>query len=292
MAGFALVLTVGAPAGAQSGNRAVDAASGVGEETFGGTPPVLGVGLLVSAPGTGDGEHQVFGADDPAAPRPVFARAIPATSGDGNGIENLCRTPDGPTGPAYAIGNGWNFVITLFATADGRSLGTTGVVCQPLAGLAVDGPPDPPTVPQPPTIGEIWRAAGLPAPTIGTNPAVRGVTGLTTWVWTGGAAPVAVAVGLDGYRITGRAHVVGYGAFSGEGRWVRTASPGGPGDPAFTHTYERKGTYRLGVATIWNATAVMTGPGLTAPLSIDLGSALVTNGRDYPVVAVRSVLVP
>jgi len=290
---IAVVLATPVRAGAQSGNRAVDAASGTGGGTFGGTPPELGVGLLVTAPGTADGGgHDVFHAGDPAAPRPVFARAIPADSGDGNGIENLCRTPAGPTGPEYAIGNGWNFFIELFATVDGRYLGSAGVVCQPLAGPASDGPPDPPDVPQPPTIGEIWRAAGLAAPAIGTNPEVRGVTGLPTWVWTGSAAPVTVAVALDGYRITGRASVVGYGGYSGEGRWTRSDAPGDANDPAFTHTYETRGTYRLGVATIWNADAVMTGPGLATPLSIDLGSALVTNARDYPVVSVRSVLTP
>jgi len=35
---------------------------------------------------------------------------------------------------------------------------------------------------------------------------------------------------------------------------------------------------------------VLTGPGLATPLVINLGTALVTNGRDYPVVEIRSRL--
>jgi hypothetical protein len=73
---------------------------------------------------------------------------------------------------------------------------------------------------------------------------------------------------------------------------VRGKHPGAAGDPAFAHTYETTGTYRLGVATLWTATAVMSGPGLTAPLTIDLGTAVVTNARDYPVVEIRSRLLP
>jgi hypothetical protein len=263
---------------------------GIGE--LGGTPPELGVGLLVSQPGTTGNGHEVYAADDPSAPRPVFERAIPAEVGDPGAatLSNLCHTPDGPTGPEYALGNGWVFNIELFATADGRYLATVGAVCQALDPSAPDEPPPPPPVPQPPTIGEIWRSVGLPVPTIGASPAARGITGLPTWVWTSGSAPVTVSVSLDGYTITGTARIIGYGVYSGEGGWVRTGVAGGPGDPASEHTYEKTGTYRLGVATLWSASAVMTGAGLTAPLAIDLGTAVVTNGRDYHVVQIRSRL--
>jgi hypothetical protein len=154
------------------------------------------------------------------------------------------------------------------------------------------GAPPAPTLPQPPTIGEIWDAARLPTPLVGVSPPARGITGLPTWVWTTGSAPVAVGVALDGYRVTGVARVVGYGVYSGEGGWVRSDHAGAPGDPASAHTYETTGIYRLGVATLWTATAVMTGPGLTTPLTIDLGTAVVTNARDYPVVQIRSRLLP
>ncbi|HEY5013652.1 MAG TPA: hypothetical protein VIK61_13245, partial [Acidimicrobiia bacterium] len=111
-----------------------------------------------------------------------------------------------------------------------------------------------------------------------------------TWIWTGGAAPVAVSVSLSGFRITGTARVVGYGEFPGEGGWFRSRAGGSVDHPAFTHTYETAGTYRLGVATLWSASAVLTGPGLAAPLAFELGTAVVTNGRDYAVVSVRTHL--
>jgi hypothetical protein len=265
---------------------------GIGK--FGGTPPELGVGLLVSAPGTAESGREIYAADDPRAPSPVFVRAVPAEVGvSGAGaLSNLCFTRRGPTGPEYALGNGWIFNIELFATADGRYLATIGAVCQPLDPAAPNAPPPPPPVVQPPTIGEIWRSVGLPIPAIGVSPTARGVTGLPTWVWTSGSAPVAVSVSLGGYTITGTARVVGFGAFSGEGNWVRSSVAGGPGDPASEHTYEKTGTYRLGVATLWSADAVMTGFGLATPLAIDLGTAVVTNARDYPVVQIRSRLLP
>ena len=71
---------------------------------------------------------------------------------------------------------------------------------------------------------------------------------------------------------------------------MHSTGAGTPDAPAAEHTYETTGTFRLGVATRWSASAVMTGPGLATPLTIDLGTAIVTNGRDYPVVQVRSRL--
>jgi hypothetical protein len=191
----------------------------------------------------------------------------------------------------YPLGNGWVFAIELFNTATGAYISTVSTMCVQAVSPAGGAPPAP-TLAQPPTIGEIWDAARLPTPPVGASPDARGITGLPTWVWTNGSAPVAVGVTLDGYRVSGTARVVGYGVFSGEGGWVRSDSAGAPGDPAFAHTYETTGTFRLGVATLWTATAVMTGPGLAAPLTIDLGTAVVTNGRDYPVVEIRSRLLP
>jgi hypothetical protein len=264
--------------------------AGGGEGALHGSPPQLGVGLRVSVPGATGTGHDTYAADDPSAPRPVFERAIPSSSGGGAGaLSNLCMTPDGPTGPEYLLGNGWNYYIELFATATGAYLSTLETVCVPLGPAGIVAPP-PPAVSQPPTIGEIWKAVGLPVPAIGVSPAARGITGLPTWIWTGGAAPVAVSVTLSGFRITGTARVVGYGEFPGEGGWVRSRAGGSVDHPAFTHTYETARTFRLGVATLWSASAVLTGPGLVAPLTIELGTAVVTNGRDYPVVSVNTRL--
>jgi hypothetical protein len=261
-----------------------------GNGTLGGTPPELGVGLNVSIPGTSGTGHESYGAHDPNAPRPVFTRAVPASSGDGASGFNFCQI--GPPDLAhFPLGNGWWFNIELFDTATGAYIATVDRLCVLSAAGAVGAPPAP-TLPQPPTIGEIWNAVGLPTPPVGASPAARGITGLPTWVWTAGSAPVAVGVALDGYRVTGTARVVGYGVYSGEGGWVRSNEAGAAGDPASAHTYETTGTYRLGVATLWTATAVMTGPGLATPLTIDLGTAVVTNALDYPVVEIRSRLLP
>jgi hypothetical protein len=267
-------------------------AHGETSTSFGGAPPVLGVGLLVASPGTVGESHESFRADDKHAPRPLFTRAISASAGMGiAGTSNLCQI-GAPELPAYPLGNGWWFNIELFVTATGADLGTIGRLCVPFAGAPANAAPAAPTPPQPPTLGEIWNAVGLPTPPVGASPDAKGITGLPTWVWTAGSAPVAVAVNLAGYRVTGTARVIGYGVFPGEGGWVRSDVAGGPGEPASEHTYETTGTYRLGVATVWTATAVMTGPGLAAPLAIDLGTAIVTNGRDYPVVQIRSRLLP
>ncbi len=265
-----------------------------GDGKIGSEPPQLEVGLRVMVPGVGGSESETYAADDPRAPRPFYTRAIPATSGAGApGLSNLCFAPGGPTDPQYALGNGWWYTVELFVTATGADRGPVAEICVPFAaGAATDAPPAAPVVPQPPTIGEIWRAVALAEPPLGVSPDGRGVTGLPTWVWTANAVPTTVAVTLDGYTISGTARVAGYAMFSGEGPWERSRVPGSADEPAVTHTYEKTGTYRVGVATIWTAAAQVTGPGITTPITIDLGTAIVTNGIDYPVVQVRSRLLP
>ena len=39
----------------------------------------------------------------------------------------------------------------------------------------------PPTLPEPPTIGEVWRAIQLPIPVVGANPVSRGVKPFSTY---------------------------------------------------------------------------------------------------------------
>jgi hypothetical protein len=264
-----------------------------GHGEFGGSPPALGVGLRVTVAGTDGTGSTTYSDDDPELPRLLFTRAVPALpAGEGvSGLGNLCQVPGTPHDPAFPLGNGWNFEIQLFRSSDGAYLATIGGFCQPLDPDAPNEPPVPPPVTQPPTIGEIWRSIALPVPSIGASPSVRGITGLSTRVWTDGSGPVAIAVSLGGFTITGTANVTGYGVFAGEDGWISSAEAGAADDPAAEHTYETIGTYRLGVATRWSASAVISGPGLVTPLTIDLGTAIVTNGRDYPVVQIRSRLV-
>ena len=153
-------------------------------------------------------------------------------------------------------------------------------------------PPPPPVLPQPPTIGEIWNAAAIPGPQIGISPTTEGVTGLETWMWAANAqTSVAVSVTLDGFTVTGTAQLVGYEFDFGDGASTSTTTGGSEAQPAVRHTYETKGEYALGVASLWRGEFVMTGPGITTPLPVDLRTAQLTTTRDYTVVEIRSVLV-
>jgi hypothetical protein len=153
-------------------------------------------------------------------------------------------------------------------------------------------PPPPPALPQPPTIGEIWNAAAIPAPQVGINPTTQGVTGLETWMWAANAqTTVGVAVTLDGFTVTGTARLVGYEFDFGEGAPVTSTTGGTESEPAVRHTYETKGDYSIRVAALWRGEFVMAGPGITTPLPVDLRTAQLTSTRDYDVVEIRSVLV-
>jgi hypothetical protein len=50
--------------------------------------------------------------------------------------------------------------------------------------------------------------------------------------------------------------------------------------------------YELQTASVWEGDVTMTGPGIAAPLPVQIGRAVVTTARDYRVVEVRSVLLP
>ena len=92
-------------------------------------------------------------------------------------------------------------------------------------------PPPPPALPVPPTVGDVWRAVALPRPVVGVNPVSRGVTGLDTWLWSGGAQTAQVAVTIGGFRVTGIARVVEYRFFTDEGYLGATAVAGRPVEP-------------------------------------------------------------
>jgi hypothetical protein len=138
----------------------------------------------------------------------------------------------------------------------------------------------------------VWNAVALAAPPIGVSPADEGVVGLGTWLWTGGPAQVQVAVSLNGYTVSGTAHVVEYRFDGGDGDVASAPSAGTRDVPAATHIYDRKGTYALSVSSLWDADVTMAGPGLAAPVPVAIGRAVLTATRDYPVVEVRSVLTP
>jgi hypothetical protein len=145
----------------------------------------------------------------------------------------------------------------------------------------------PPALPEPPTIGEVWRAIQLPLPVVGANPVSRGVTGLATRLWSGGAQTAVVRARIDGFTVVGSARVVEYRFATDEG-YLGAGGPGSEASPAFTHDFATKGAHTLMVSSVWRATVTMVGPGVAVPVPIDINVAVLTATADYPVTEVRS----
>ena len=208
-------------------------------------------------------------------------------------LEHLCNAANAPFDPnGGQVPWGWRYTVYKRDRATGALIGEPEDICVPLTDITSPMPPPPPVLPQPPTIGEIWNAAALPAPQIGISPTTEGVTGLETWMWAADPrTSVAVSVTLNGFTVTGTAQLVGYHFDFGEGAAASSTTGGNAEQPAVRHTYETKGQYTIRVATMWRGQFVMTGPGITTPLPVDLRTAQLTNTRAYPVVEIRSVLV-
>ena len=223
--------------------------------------------------------------------RPFVYEAVP-NSAPGFSLENLCNAGDGPFDPNGPVPWGWRYTVYKRDRATGELVGEPQTICVPLTDPTSTTPPPPPALPQPPTIGEIWRAVDLPVPALATSPATQGVTGLETRVWAADPrTEVGVSVSLDGFSVTGTARLVGYEFDFGDGTPTETAAPGSAARPAARHVYETKGDYTLRVSALWHGEFVMTGPGIGAPLPVDLRTAQLTTTRDYPVVEIRSVLI-
>jgi hypothetical protein len=258
-------------------------AAGSGE-LDGGT---LGVGIETAA-GGGSGGGPVD-ASAPSLPRLV---RYESTKLPVNGLGNLggaCNAATGPGAPEF----GWTYVVVAYSL-DGRVLSTSRV-CVPL----VDD--DAPAVflasvlPAPPTIGDVWRAIGLPRPRVGANPVTRGVTGLDTRLWSGGPETMQVATATGGFRITGTARVVEYRFSTDEGYLGATPGPGSASEPAAVHRFLAKGAHSVSVSSVWRATVTMTaaggGAGNAVNVPIDIDTAVLTATVAYPVTEVRSRLV-
>lgn len=247
----------------------------------------LTIGLEVSAPGSA----AVYSESSSDAPSPIrFEVVTPLVSAVAAPAVFLC----GPGGTEADPENPWGawVAIVAFDTATGEEVGRTNE-CVPI------DPTDPtaipaPALPRPPSIVEIWRAIAIPAPELHANPAGEGVTGLPTWLWSGGPTERAVSVTLDGWTLTGTARLTGWSYDPGDGTPPVTANAQGSGDPehhAAEHLYEIKGTYELTVTANWEAELTLSGHGVTGH-PVDIGTARLTTTRTYPVVEVRAVLVP
>ena len=219
--------------------------------------------------------------------------SVAHSSAGGNGLEHLCNAANAPFDPnGGQIPWGWRYTVYLRDRATGALIGEPQEICVPLTDPGSTTPPPPPVLAQPPTIGEIWNAAAIPGPQIGVSPTTDGVTGLETWMWAANPqTTVRVSVTLDGFTVTGTAQLVGYQFDFGDGGSTSSTIGGSEAQPAVRHTYETKGDYTLRVASLWRGEFVMTGPGLTTPLPVDLRTAQLTSTRPYRVVEIRSVLV-
>ena len=245
------------------------------------------VGVEVDAPGT---DPQTRDAGDRSLPRLIRYVATPLLphSDAPGSLENLCNANGAPTGPGGVV-FGWLYRVIAY-TPDGRIVSDTHV-CVPFPDQNDRSrPPPPPALPEPPTIGEVWRAIQLPLPVVGANPVSRGVTGLTTRLWSGGAQTAAVRARIDGFTVVGSARVVEYRFATDEG-YLGAGGPGSEASPAFTHDFATKGAHTLMVSSVWRATVTMVGPGVAVPIPIDINVAVLTATADYPVTEVRSRLV-
>jgi hypothetical protein len=244
----------------------------------------LGVGIA-----TATGGGAVVEAGSPALPRLVSYTWTPLAPGRAGSLENLCNAAGGPIAdPADAV-FGWLYEVV--ATARGGRVISVTHECVPFPDPDDRSTPPPPPEVVVPTVGDVWRAVALPRPVVGANPVTRGVTGLDTWLWSGGPTVVQVAATIGAFRITGTARVVGYRFATDEGFLGDTAAAGDDEHPGAVHRFARKGAHALSVSTLWRATVTMTGPGGIAAVPVDLDTAVLTATVGYPVVEVRSRLV-
>jgi hypothetical protein len=246
--------------------NAAHAAGGDGDGSLG-SGGKLEVGVVYSSPGSS-------ATNAGGAPLVSFVsyRVIPETATIGS-LAGWCAVPGNPLGGAeyHIVGTAPNGAVV----ADYRA-------CVPIQPAGVS-----PTValPQPPTLAETWRAAHLPAPTILTDPATRGITGLDTRIWTAGPETASIAAAIRDYGIVGTATLDHY-TISIDGGPVQDAGSG-------HYTFETKGRHVIAIGAVWHATATLTGPNLTAPVVLsDIGTATLTTTRIYPVNEIRSVLQP
>jgi hypothetical protein len=222
-------------------------------------------------------------------PRLVHYVSTPLAPGQPGGLGNVCNAGDSGADPPEII-FGWLYDVVAY-TNDGRIISDTHE-CVPFPDTTNQSQPPPaPPLPDPPTIGDVWRAVALPRPIVGANPVSRGVTGLETRMWSGGAQTAVVAVTLGDIRVNGTARVVGYRFATDEGYLGSSAVAGDPSNPVAAHRFTTKGAHSLSVSTVWQATVNMTGVGGTVSIPLDINTAVLTVTVAYPVSEVRSRLV-
>ena len=249
----------------------------------------LAVGIEIARNGSAGSVPVPVDAQSSSLPPLVHYVSTPLPGGRAGDLGNLCNAGDTGTDPPQVV-FGWVYDVVAY-TNDGRVLSDTHVCVAFPDPNNRTVPPPAPDLPVAPTVGDVWRAVDLPRPVLGANPVSRGVTGLETRLWSGGAQTAQIAVTRGGYRVTGVARVVGYRFFTDEGYLGESVSAGAPSLPAAVHRFATKGAHSLSVASVWRATATMTGGGGAVPVPIDIETAVLTVTVNYPVAEVRSRLV-
>lgn len=157
-------------------------------------------------------------------------------------------------------------------------------------------PGEPRTPPAPPSAVEVWGLARLPLPVVHADPpgtaGFPGITGLETRLWSEPATPVDVDAELRGYRITARAHPVGWVFTTPDGATHATEGPPTAASPTRLR-FERRGDYALSLAVRWTGTFAVAAPAWGIALDgRPLGTTSVATRLPYRVAEIRARLVP
>jgi hypothetical protein len=249
-----------------------------------GSGELRGGRLFVGVEATSGGQVVPIDSTSPSLPRLVHYRSSPLPAGRPGTLGNICNAATPPD-----VVFGWLYEVVGYSS--GGVMVSDTPSCVPFPDQTNrSAAPLPLGLPVAPTIGDVWRAVTLPPPVVGVNPVSRGVAGLDSWLWSGGPETAQVAVTLNGFRVTGVAHLVEYRFFTDEGYLGASATPGDASDPAMKHRFATKGAHLLGVSSVWRANVTMVGPnGAAVPLDIEV--AVLTATAAYPVTEVRSRLV-
>jgi hypothetical protein len=198
----------------------------------------------------------------------------PAKPGD---LSGLCLAAGDASDPTFG------FQYRVIGTSLEGKIVVDRLECVPFTDDDTSNRPELPALPQPPTVGEAWASARLPAPVVTLDPASRGITGLETRISTSGPTTLSISAAIRGYTITGTAILDHY----------EIAVDGAPPVRADEHryTFETTGVHRLTITAVWRGTATVTGPDLATPVVLgDIGTASMTRARNYQVNEIRSVL--
>ncbi|MFN2587094.1 MAG: PKD domain-containing protein [Actinomycetota bacterium] len=133
----------------------------------------------------------------------------------------------------------------------------------------------------------ISLAAG---PDVNVAPARTGLTGLDSFFWVDGPAPISATARAPGLTVTAEARPIRYLWDFGDGNRTSTAHPGRPWTPRrpgnAPHLYETKGRYTVAAEVVWAARWRVNG----GPWR-DLGYFSTSGSTDYPVREMVAVLV-